>query len=364
MVPTQLSVRTPSAGFVKQRGFTLIELLVVIAIIAILIALLLPAVQQAREAARRTQCKNHFKQLGLALHNYHDNFRVFPPGNIPARFVAGGGLSNWGGFSPHTMLLPYIDQAPLYNLINFNVGGSRENRFVPGSNFFLRQTTIEMFRCPSDSDIGGFFTGGGVNTGGLCNYGFSMGPTADTWNVAAANARGFVNQQPSKVVRIRDVHDGMSTTIAGSEWLIGDNNFTQYSRTQDCAWSVPLGALPLYKPSAGQLATYSSACAASVATPSGANHLSWSGANWMFPMPLMSMLNTIDTPNSRNLTCGSGGCCLTDLSDGNFPARSRHTGGVHVLMGDGSVRFASDSVDLAVWQNSGSIGDGEVVGEF
>src|ERR1700709_2477916 len=91
----------------RRTGFTLIELLVVIAIIAVLIALLLPAVQQAREAARRSQCKNNLKQLGLAMHNYHDTYKVFP--------TASGG----NGFSPHARILPYVDQAPLYGTLNF-----------------------------------------------------------------------------------------------------------------------------------------------------------------------------------------------------------------------------------------------------
>jgi prepilin-type N-terminal cleavage/methylation domain-containing protein len=107
----------------RRRGFTLIELLVVIAIIAVLIALLLPAVQQAREAARRTQCKNNMKQLGLAMHNYHDTFRVFPPGWIAVDPATNAQSAHEGisGFGWGTMLLPQIDQSPLYNQLNLNL---------------------------------------------------------------------------------------------------------------------------------------------------------------------------------------------------------------------------------------------------
>src|SRR5437879_4300140 len=132
----------------RRKGFTLIELLVVIAIIAVLVALLLPAVQQAREAARRSQCKNQLKQLGLAIHNYHESFNCLPPGNTAA-INTSGGFSRWGGVSVHTMILPNIDQAPLYNQYNFNMCGSYEGT---NSAATLRQARVPIYRCPSDSD--------------------------------------------------------------------------------------------------------------------------------------------------------------------------------------------------------------------
>ena len=126
-----------------QRGFTLIELLVVIAIIAILIGLLLPAVQQAREAARRTQCRNHLKQLGLALHNYHDTFRLFPPGYM-SRFDATGNDTGpgWGWVS---CLLPQLEQSNLYNQINVNVG------IEDATNVAVRVQKLPTLLCPSDT---------------------------------------------------------------------------------------------------------------------------------------------------------------------------------------------------------------------
>ena len=139
----------------RSHGFTLIELLVVIAIIAVLIALLLPAVQQAREAARRTQCKNNLKQLGLALHNYHDAFSVFPFG----KGASYNGAAAYARWSQHAMLLPYIDQAPLYNSINFSAppetpGMGGVINFMPayvsptGTNAAACRAVINGFFCP------------------------------------------------------------------------------------------------------------------------------------------------------------------------------------------------------------------------
>ena len=127
----------------KGRGFTLIELLVVIAIIAVLIALLLPAVQQAREAARRTQCKNNLKQIGLALHNYHDNFSALPPGwiGVTGTVTDVYGMNGWGWGSK---ILPQIDQANLYNTMNFSV------KMESPANALARVVPLAAFRCASD----------------------------------------------------------------------------------------------------------------------------------------------------------------------------------------------------------------------
>ena len=187
---------------VRKRGFTLIELLVVITIIAILIALLLPAVQQAREAARRTQCKNNLKQLALGAHNYHDAYSQFPPARISSN------SASWGVF-----LLPYIDERPLYNQIAgkapapfnvdfFAVGMPAVNYTNPAQP---NEAALEVFRCPSE---------GTQNTAGISNYLGSWG----AGGIANPNLEGFPDTDGGGMfvtngrVRMRDVKDGTSNT--------------------------------------------------------------------------------------------------------------------------------------------------------
>lgn len=227
MVPTKPSVR--------KRGFTLIELLVVIAIIAILIALLLPAVQQAREAARRTQCKNNLKQIGLALHNYHDVSRSFPMG-IAVNY-AGADIENTASWGWQVALLPYIDQAPLFSNLGvnkqrlFNVTSSAATKGDLDSLF----PALTAFQCPSDS-TGPRLRAGMTrqNFNGATQSGIT-GATND-WRPPTSNYIGMKGlaspgsgwqastRQPirgmlyqSSRVKIRDITDGTSNTIAVGE---------------------------------------------------------------------------------------------------------------------------------------------------
>jgi len=275
----------------RQRGFTLIELLVVIAIIAILIALLLPAVQQAREAARRTQCKNNLKQLALACHNYHDKFNQFPLNFDPAWRNRGG--RNPGGFSWITMCLPDLDQKPIYDRINWNdysdSGGNGAN-----SNKPLRKLVLTALLCPSNpqgglrnrqntgyqhgnsawhgdarSDAGGTDYVGNMgmmwggwkdcgavpdfpSPGNLFNKGGGMGaPTPwvnGDWIEDQPRINGIFKYKGS--TRIRDCTDGTSSTVMLFEdmhWRGGRNETQQHRHdknvTWDSAWMSPLGAI-------------------------------------------------------------------------------------------------------------------------
>ncbi len=293
-----------------RRGFTLIELLVVIAIIAVLIALLLPAVQQAREAARRSQCINNLKQIGLALHNYHDTHNVFPPGWIG---VQGGGPNMEGpsGFSWHAHLLPNLDQAPLYNRINFNVS------CVDPLNATARQSVLAVFRCPSDPSQDAWNLGQEGNPSNIlatlptANYVGSFGTEgAEDICIAApfpaAQCRGDGAFWHNSKIRIADISDGMSNTI-----LLGEHR----SDTTLNWHSTWVGLVP-----GGEEAT--------------ARFLAVSD----------------HTPNHPALH-------IDDFS-------SWHTGGVHLLFGDGRVRFLTQNVDLGVFRAISTRAGGEAVSDF
>lgn len=191
-----------------RRGFTLIELLVVIAIIAILIALLLPAVQQAREAARRTQCKNHLKQLGIAIHNYHDTHNVFPPGSVNQT----RSTTNYTMINAFVFILPYIDQGPLYQQWDFNQPVDHAN------NNNAAKAPVSSYFCPSKPRPS---TAGGNTAYG--DYAVSAG-TGQTNSTVAAQWKGLFNQNSN--LKMRDVTDGTSNVFA-----IGEKRTVQQSLT-------------------------------------------------------------------------------------------------------------------------------------
>ncbi len=215
----------------RREGFTLIELLVVIAIIAILIALLLPAVQQAREAARRTQCRNNLKQIGLALHNYVDAHSALPPGSIML-LNATGSTFNGHGWTWQASILPYLDQGPLFNAIQGPDGmGNELGGSTSGKPLVAKATTLAVLWCPSQPDVrNGSQKSAGYQTS---NYNGNMGTRIGngndncictgvaTVNDMLTNAWGCANGNgifyPNSSNRFRDVTDGLSNTIFVSE---------------------------------------------------------------------------------------------------------------------------------------------------
>jgi len=344
----------------RKRGFTLIELLVVIAIIAVLIALLLPAVQQAREAARRTQCKNNLKQFALALHNYHDTFKLFPRSVMGSIYDGQG--DGWRSFSAHAYCLPYIDQAPLYNIINFNANACCENGGGPPNNdAILNRIKLTAFLCPSDSPPVNLAS---PNNYAVCN-GSNTGFDADQ-NQGQQN--GVLNRY--QIVNISGITDGTSNTILASEIIttdqgggIGTQQQLSVMRNGQAVKGEYNNPRATTQPGAqitlANVQAWGNSCAA-ITSYNGERM----GDRWYHGESGRTVFNTLLPPNSTFPNCSfhCGGCHY----DGGvlIGARSNHTGGVHTAMADGTVRFVSANIDWNVWNALGSRNGGETVGEF
>ncbi|MEK6258296.1 MAG: DUF1559 domain-containing protein [Planctomycetota bacterium] len=339
----------------SRRAFTLIELLVVIAIIAVLIALLLPAVQQARESARRTQCKNNLKQIGLAIHNYLDTHSVFPFGKGPSY----AGAPVYARWSQHAMLLPFLDQAPLYNSIDFSYppetpGMGGVIAFMPayvsptGTNAAGSRTRVAMFFCPSDTGVNDPWAGqnnyAGNQGGWLCDRSDSPGNPAVP-DIALSEVQTGVFYFGSRCSS-RDVTDGLSNTAFFSEKMRGHG--TPDPKTD-------LFVIPAQTSLAGTYSTCNSINTAT-ATPLTSK---W-GYSWVMGENCCTQYNHVAVPNT--VSCAGTGFTgsMTNMAM-QVSASSRHTGGVHVMMGDGATHFYSENIDLNVWRAIGSRAGGEVV---
>jgi prepilin-type N-terminal cleavage/methylation domain-containing protein/prepilin-type processing-associated H-X9-DG protein len=332
-----------------RSAFTLIELLVVIAIIAILIGLLLPAVQKVREAAARSSCQNNLKQLGLAMHAYHDVNNTFPRNY--ARQVGGNA---WEATSANTLILPYIEQAPLYAQFESN----KTNWGVTHDQ--LMNTKLNTFLCPSAPP--GVGMSSDYWSGPGSNYGWSTGSSVETvW--AGNRFNGMIAYQNDR--RMADVTDGLSNTLLASELLSGSG---ASGGTGKYPYDVFFTNNGLFSsvvnrdfPTLTELENIGKAAKTSPSGVRGNN-----GGLWAWYAAGQSTLNTATTPNWQYPTAG-GDCCPGGAHDwgyGLIPPRSLHTGGVNALLGDGSVRFVPNSVDLGTFQRLGNRNDGLPVGNF
>lgn len=344
----------------RARGFTLIELLVVISIIAILIALLLPAVQQAREAARRSQCKNNLKQWGLALQNYESTHNAFPMTN------AQNYLPNTQGFSPQARMLPYMEQANLQKLLDFKQPAFTGpfNALIPNPLFAaIFATPLPVALCPSDpaptQNVG---VGGSLYSGinYMVSYGSGTGANYDLrWKTD-----GIVYENSNTT--FRDIRDGASNTVAMSESV----------RSVGADVTLPAGVLPQFPyqltlngssgvsaalqivqglaPSGGPWSAFANS-AGVISNPNLSAvcpvMTSWRGAasaalrgrgtSWAHSGAISTLTNGYNPPNSR----------IPDVVThftGFFGPRSFHDSGAHALLGDGAVRYLSNSIDTAM----------------
>ncbi|MFT5325415.1 MAG: prepilin-type N-terminal cleavage/methylation domain-containing protein [Planctomycetaceae bacterium] len=384
-----------------KKGFTLIELLVVIAIIAILIALLLPAVQQAREAARRSQCKNNLKQIGLALMNYHNTHRTFCPGVTTATVsvppATNIGTSNY--FSWTSQILPFFDQAPLYKKLNFKVHFSTATPVSPAvNNAALVSTILTVVRCPSDSGPDQDPAGGTLGTPAVANMGTSnyVGNYGIGMPDQHANPRAVQGILGANTkVRIRDVKDGMSNVILVAErrnpkicgtWNVtgGTANAlgelggcTFWAAANDIVNSTQLPVQSLAGDPAVQFGLYQ----VLGTTRSGAVNHNITNATVRSSNALVGNLtgNTgppavTSTPNWTNVAAGTikinksyenRNTLSGDYQDSTTVGFSSwHTGGMQAVLGDGTVRMLSENMDSTIYENLSRRSDGKTLGEF
>ncbi len=343
-----------------RHGFTLIELLVVIAIIAVLIALLLPAVQSAREAARRIQCTNNLKQMGLALMNYESSNNAFPPTTVLVPATTGTAptwsfQSSWSAFARASS---FMEQGSLYNAINYSLTYSNP------ANDTATTTRLAFLLCPSDPgplyDLAKPLGGGTTPANATTSYGTSDGDWY-VWSVnwGATNTLGPRNGSlfgPTYSRTIANVTDGLSNTLAVSEGTIGHLQ-ARHCGDASGAGSSPPGFSPTNVPAPGQasltaLASLISSCG-NVPKPVG--HTRWSNGGVYY-----SGFTTANTPNQPIdwdwVDENDGGVTYMSLS-----ASSYHPGGVNALFGDGSVRSVKNTVNGVTWRALGTIAGGEVI---
>jgi prepilin-type N-terminal cleavage/methylation domain-containing protein/prepilin-type processing-associated H-X9-DG protein len=361
----------------RTAGFTLIELLVVIAIIGVLIGLLLPAVQQAREAARRNSCMNNLKQIGLAMHNYEATYKQFPM--LVGLSQSSSQIRN-SNFGVLAMLLPYMDASALHDRINFNRGNPQNMSNFPFANVTVAAAKVAAYICPSDSVENRFHQNWGGGSAGNTNYYASIGwpwhsrgPTGterpgvatnsatyanghvgfyDAWRVEGLYSPPHGNKDFTKSLRIRDVVDGSSHTSMFLEILknpgsaTGSSGVIALPDVRRNAYETSMTAN-----SQRNIAQLCELAGTFTVFPSGLLGFSWMFFDGQVAAHLL-------TPNKRN-------CVFSNslwFAHNAYTAGSEHPGGANVLLGDGSVTFVSDSVSAENWWAMGSVDGRDSVG--
>lgn len=331
-------------GSKRSAGFTLVELLVVIAIIGILVSLLLPAIQMAREAARRSECGNKLKQIGVAMHNFHSTHNRFPAGQ-PEKVCStyphvGAFLYRWSSLA---MITPYMEKADIFDALNFDVplytytgSGPGPGYDVHPDNLATVAEPLAMFLCPSDS-------GRKVeDLYGPTNYMVCWGSGQPPWTVHSRPDTDGVFYQ-SSATRFGDILDGTSNTAMASESTLWSGP-AQTALTAENRGDVLLAFF-------GAPSQMTETACSTVGAYGGTDR----NGRWADGWPRHCGYDHYLGPNSRVSDCS----VVAPMRAMWKAARSRHPGGVNFLLCDGSVRFVSDSIDLAAWRALGSRSGGE-----
>ena len=344
----------------------------VIAIIAVHIALLLPAVQSAREAARRAQCVNNLKQIGLALHNYESTNGKFPPGIVTTTSNLPNEHSAWVAWSPQAMLLPYLEQQPLYNAANFSWACAWYGDQAHVTNSTVSFTRIAGFLCPSDGNAG---------KSNINNYHASLGTGITRYNAPDGSTNGmfpvYNDSELSGCYGLADAIDGTSNTIAFGEGLVGDGQNDRYRGNGMCAGSTGPGrtlnnmtdprqnpALVLQGLQACNTFWNGASILGNPGNPNRAGLKTYIGQLWSLGERGYTLFHTVVPPNSKNYpwrSCGftSNGCSPEGSNFVN--ANSNHPGGANFLFTDGSVKFIKETVNMQTYWALGTRNGGEVI---
>ena len=329
-------MRTRTARVARRAGMSLVELLVVLGVVGVLISLLLPAVQSARESARRLSCATNLHQLGLALHQYIAAWDAPPPSSLLRANGRGRIVANLIA-SPQTRLLAYLEATPLSDAINFDLldirwaSPSRVPSFQENRTASL--TSVGLFNCPSDPR----------SRAGTNSYRVSLGA-----HLEADNAPGAFRAVGS--ASTSSLTDGMSSTIAMSEKPVGTLGFGSFH-----PWSDPVHIHPRWQPDS--LDAWLRECQAvdpGQVTPSTLRRDA--GGTWLLAGGLFTSFSTALPPGSRVPDCYNPGMYW----DGLFTARSHHPGGVNTLMMDGSVRWSASTIHPRIWRDLGTCSGAEI----
>ncbi|MGH2544303.1 MAG: DUF1559 domain-containing protein [Ardenticatenaceae bacterium] len=335
MALSRISRRSRLALPVSHRhGFTLIEALVSLGVIGLLLSLLMAAVQSSRERARQTQCLDNLRQLGVACSAFHATHQHFPPtdGSIH------GDDRRFHSYSPHARMLPYLDQLALFRTLHLPEDKPLDRHERPRSdrNSEAMSQHVAVFVCPSD-DV----PPGGTSYRACMGIGpaLHLRPGVPDW----PKSNGSGPFRISRGMRDADIRDGLSNTVFFSEKLVGDSDTGQYVPWRD--------HLIVYNADMTSVADAERICRFASGDPP--DHYSYGGFSWLFGGHAQTWYNHSFPPNSPRPDCG--------YNAGAFTARSYHVGGVNSVLGDGSARFISENMDLAVWRALATRDHGDAV---
>lgn len=328
--------------YTRRTGVTILELLVALSVIAVLVSIIMPAVLRATEAARRIQCSGHLAELGKGFHAFHDSYRSLPPARNEFDAPAWPLM-----FSPFSRLLPYIDQLSVSKEINTAETGSGVYPLPPASssNQRLLRLRLPVLSCPSDQA-----------RAGANNYRVCLG--SDYYTVQRVGNQGMFWGRPNdaKGGDFAAAKDGLSQTALCSEKTIGDWSDAFFTPERDIFF------VPVIPPGGVAVDVFVGICASGF--NSSIPHGSYGGATWLFNGLVFTAYNHVLPPNSRLPDCAELDSVGGGTSGGIHTARSWHSGGVNVLMADGGVRFASNSIGLSVWRALGTRAGKEAFGQW